>query len=119
MYNKIFLLGNLGKDVEVKTLESGQKVSKFSVATSESYKDKNGEWQSNTEWHDVSCWNHLAEKAERDLKKGSLVFIEGKKSTRKWQDKEGNDRYSTEIIANVLKSTEKKEKSENEFHTPF
>lgn len=111
MINKVTLIGNLGKDPEVRKLESGASVAKFSVATNENYKDKNGEWQTITEWHNVVAWRALADRAERDLKKGSLVYIEGKLTTRKWQDKEGADRYTTEIVAFVLRSLERRESS--------
>ncbi len=111
MINKVILIGNLGRDPEVRRLESGAAVAKFSVATSESYKDKNDEWQKSTEWHDVVCWRNLAERAERDLKKGSLVYVEGKLTHRKWQDKEGNDRYTTEVLANTFRMMEKREAS--------
>jgi len=109
MYNKVSLIGHLGKDPEVRRLENGAVVAKFSLATSESYKDKAGEWQSVTEWHDVVLWRSLAERAERDLKKGSLTFVEGKLTTRKWQDKEGNNRYTTEVVAQLLKPLDKRE----------
>lgn len=111
MLNKVTLIGNLGKDPEVRHLEGGSVVAKFSVATNESYKDKSGEWQTRTEWHNVVAWRMLAERAERDFKKGKLVYVEGKLTNRKWQDKEGNDRYTTEVVANVLKLLEKRESS--------
>lgn len=111
MYNKVSLIGHLGKDPEVRRLESGAVVAKFSLATSESYKDKAGEWQNLTEWHDIIAWRALAERVERDLKKGSLVFVEGKLTTRKWQDKEGNNRYTTEVVAQLLKPLDKRENS--------
>ena len=75
MVNKVILIGNLGRDPEVRRLENGAVVAKFSVATNENYRDKNNEWQTRTEWHDVVVWRHLAERAERDLTKGKLVFI--------------------------------------------
>ncbi len=109
MLNRVTLIGNLGKDPEVRHLESGSAVGKFSVATNESYKDKVGEWQTNTEWHNIVCWRNLAERAERSLKKGSLVYVEGKLTTRKWQDKEGNDKYTTEVVANTFRLLEKRE----------
>ena len=109
MINKVTLIGNLGKDPEMRHLENGSAVVKFSVATNESYKDKSGEWQQITQWHDIVAWRGLAERAERDLKKGGLVYIEGKLTHRKWQDKEGNDRYSTEVVANNLRSLERRE----------
>lgn len=111
MYNKVSLIGHLGKDPEVRRLESGAVVAKFSLATSENYKDKAGEWQTLTEWHDIVLWRGLAEKAERDLKKGSLAFVEGKLTTRKWQDKEGNNRYTTEVVAQILRPLDKRENS--------
>ena len=111
MINKVLLIGNLGKDPEVRRLESGAAVAKFSLATNESYKDKNGEWQTQTEWHDVVVWRNLAERAERDLKKGKLVYVEGKLTHRKWQDKDGNDRYTTEVVANTFRLLEKRESS--------
>ena len=110
MINRVILVGNLGKDPEVRHLESGSVVARFSVATNESYKDKNGEWQKVTEWHDIVAWRALAERVEKMLKKGNLVYIEGKLTHRKWQDKEGNDRYTTEVVANTVRLLEKKER---------
>ncbi len=112
MYNKVILIGNLGKDPEIRRLESGAVVARLALATNENYKDKNGNWQTITEWHDIVAWRILAERAERDLKKGSLAFIEGKITTRKWQDKEGNDRYTTEVVASQLRPLEKRESAE-------
>lgn len=109
MINKVTLIGNMGRDPEVRRLESGVPVARLAVATNESYKDKNGEWQTITEWHTVICWRGLAERVESQLKKGMLVYIEGKLTTRKWQDKDGNDRYSTEVTANFLRSLERRE----------
>lgn len=109
MINKVTLIGNLGSDPEVRHLESGTVVAKFSVATNENYKDKSGEWQKITQWHDVVAWRGLAEYSERSLKKGSLAYVEGKLTHRKWQDKEGNDRYTTEVVANSLRSLERRE----------
>jgi len=104
MINKVTLVGRLGSDPEVRRLENGAAVAKFSVATNESYKDNMGNWQDRTEWHSVVAWRYLAEKAENSLKKGSLVYIEGKLGTRKWQDQNGNDRYTTDVTALVLKN---------------
>ncbi len=109
MVNKVTLIGNLGKDPEIRRLENGAVVAKFSVATNENYKDKNDEWQKVTEWHDVVAWRNLAEQAEKNLKKGSLVYVEGKLTHRKWQDANGNDRWSTEVVANVIRSLDKRE----------
>ena len=111
MINKVILIGNLGRDPEVKHLESGATVAKFSIATNENYKDKAGEWQTITQWHDIVCWRALADRAEKSLKKGSLAFIEGKLTHRKWQDQNGIDRYSTEVVAQVLRPLEKRENS--------
>lgn len=113
MINRVTLIGNLGKDPEVRRLDNGVAVAKFSVATNESYKDKAGEWQTQTEWHDVVVWRQAAERAERDLKKGKMVYIEGKLTHRKYQDKEGNDRYITEVVANTFRLLEKREGSGN------
>lgn len=95
--NKVFILGNLGRDPEVKELQSGTKVANLPVATTENYKDRNGERQERTEWHNVDLWNRQAEIAEQYLSKGDTVFIEGTIRTDKWQDQEGNDRYTTKI----------------------
>ena len=101
--NKVILIGNLGKDPEVRHLENGAAVANFSIATSENYKDrKTGEKVSQTEWHNIVAWRGLAEIAEKYLKKGAKVYIEGKLKTRTWQDKEGNNRYSTEVITDNL-----------------
>jgi len=115
MLNKVMLIGNLGKDPEVRHLESGSTVASFSVATNENYRDKAGEWQTVTEWHNVVAWRNLAERAERDLKKGNRVYIEGKITTRKWQDQNGNDRYTTEVVAQMLRLLDRREKSEGDF----
>ncbi len=109
MVNKVTLIGNLGRDPEVRKLDSGSTVAKFSVATNESYRDKSGEWQTITEWHNVVAWRGLAERVERDFKKGTMVYVEGKLTTRKWQDKEGNDRYTTEVQALMCRSLERRE----------
>ena len=109
MVNKVTLIGRLGADPEVRRLENGAAVAKLNLATNENYRDKNGEWQKLTEWHSVVLWRWLAERAEQYLKKGSLVYIEGKLTTRKWQDKDGNDRYTTEVVANSMKSLDKRE----------
>ena len=109
MINKVILVGNLGADPEIRTLENGTKVARVSVATNENYQDKNGEWQKITEWHNVTAWRRLAESAEKYMKKGQMVYVEGKLSTRKWQDQNGNDRYSTDVVARILRSLERRE----------
>jgi single-strand DNA-binding protein len=101
--NKVILIGNLGKDPEVKYTPSGAPVAKLTLATNERYKDKGGEWQDRTEWHNVVLWQRLAEIAGEYLKKGSKVYIEGRLQTRSWEDKQTNQkRYMTEIVANDL-----------------
>jgi single-strand DNA-binding protein len=100
--NKVILVGNLGKDPEVRHLEGGAVVAKFPLATSESYKTKDGQKMEQTEWHNIVMWRGLAESAEKYLRKGALVYIEGKIRTRSWDDKEGNKRYSTEIVADTM-----------------
>lgn len=101
--NKVILVGNLGKDPEVRYMANGQAVANVTIATSESWKDKNtGEQQEKTEWHRVVFFRRLAEIAGEYLKKGSKVYVEGKLQTRKWQDNQGQDRYTTEIIANEM-----------------
>jgi len=101
--NKAILVGRLGRDPETRYTGGGQAVANFSVATDHSYKDRNGERQKKTEWHKIVAWGKLAEIVQQYLKKGSLVYIEGRIETREWQDKEGQKRYSTEIIASEMK----------------
>jgi single-strand DNA-binding protein len=100
--NKVMLIGNLGKDPEVKTIPSGTKVANFSLATTEKYTDKSGQKVEKTEWHKIILWKGLAEIAERYLKKGSTVYIEGKLTTRSWDDKDGQKKYTTEIVGDQL-----------------
>ena len=97
--NKVILVGNLGKDPEIRHLESGASVANFSLATTETYKDRTtGERKSITEWHNIVLWRGLAEVAEKYLKKGNQVYIEGKIQTRSYEDKDGNTKYITEIV---------------------
>jgi single-strand DNA-binding protein len=101
--NKVILIGNLGRDPQTRYTQGGAAVTNFSIATSESWKDRqSGEQQERTEWHNIVCFARLGEIAGEYLRKGSKVYIEGRLQTRKWQDKEGHDRYSTEIIANEM-----------------
>ena len=101
--NKVILIGNLGKDPEVRYLESGVAVCNFPIATSETYKDRNtGEKVSQTEWHNVVLWRGLAEVAEKYLKKGAKVYVEGKLRTRSWQDQDNNTRYTTEVVGDNM-----------------
>lgn len=98
MINKVILLGNLGKDPEIRSLESGAKIATFPLATNENYKDKNDEWQQVTEWHNIKTWNKLAERVERSLTKGSLIYLEGKLTHRKYTDNNNVEKYITEVV---------------------
>ncbi len=96
--NKVILVGRLGSDPEVKMMSSGDKVANFSLATSETWKDKGGEKQERTEWHRIVIFGKIADVCERYLRKGSLILVEGKLRTRKWQGNDGQDRYMTEVV---------------------
>jgi single-strand DNA-binding protein len=100
--NKVILLGNLGRDPELRFMPNGDAVCNFSIATTDSWKDKAGEKQERTEWHNIVMYRKLAEIAGEYLKKGSSIYIEGRLQTRKWQTKEGQDRYTTEVIADSM-----------------
>ena len=101
--NKVILVGNLGKDPEVKFTPSGVPVAKFSLATNERYKDKAGEWQDRTEWHNIVAWQRLAEIVGEYVKKGSKIYIEGRLQTSSWEDKQsGEKKYRTEVVASDL-----------------
>ena len=101
--NKVILVGNLGRDPEMRTLESGVKIARFSLATTESYNDRNtGQRVDHTEWHNIILWRGLAEIAEKYLRKGNQVYIEGKLQTRSYQDKDGITKYSTEIVGQSM-----------------
>lgn len=100
--NKVILVGNLGKDPEIRHLDTGRAVANFSMATSETYKNRNGERVTNTEWHNIVLWTPLAEIAEKYLKKGNQVYIEGKITTRSYDDKDGIKKYITEIVGREM-----------------
>lgn len=100
--NKVQLIGNLGNDPEIITLDSGKKLAKFSIATNETYKNAKGEKVQDTQWHNIIAWNKTAEIVEKYLDKGKEVAIEGKLTTRSYEDKEGNKRYITEVICHEL-----------------
>jgi single-strand DNA-binding protein len=100
--NKVMLIGNLGKDPEVRYTPAGTAVASFSLATSERFKGKSGESEEKTEWHNVVLWGRLAEIAGEYLTKGKTVYIEGRLQTRKWQDRDGRDRYTTEIVGQTM-----------------
>ncbi len=101
--NKVILVGHLGKDPEVRYMPNGEAVANVTLATSETWKDKTGEKQEKTEWHNIVFYRRLGEIAGQYLKKGSLIYVEGRITTEKWQDKEGKDRYTTKIVANEMK----------------
>lgn len=100
--NKVILVGNLGKDPELRYTASGTAVCNFSLATTESYKDRDGNKQEKTEWHNLVVWRQLAEICGKYLTKGKQIYIEGKLQTRKWEDRDGNTRYSTEIVVDQM-----------------
>lgn len=108
--NKVSLIGSLGADPDVRTMPNGGRVANISIATAHGYKDKDGEWQEKTEWHKVVMFQQKADIAEKYLKKGSKIFVEGRLQTRSWEDKEGGGkRYSTEIIVNEMIMLSKEE----------
>jgi len=100
--NKAILIGNLGKDPELRETQSGKSVASFPIATNEKWTDQSGEKHEKTEWHNIVAWGRTAEVCCEYLSKGSAVYIEGRLQTRKWQDKDGNDRYTTEIVADRM-----------------
>jgi len=117
--NKVILIGNLGQDPEVRYMPNGGAVCNITVATSETWKDKNtGENQEKTEWHRVVMFRRLAEIAGEYLKKGSKVYLEGRLQTRKWQDQQGQDRYTTEIVADQMQMLDSRSGAQNDNHAP-
>jgi single-strand DNA-binding protein len=115
--NKAIIIGRLGKDPEVRYMPSGKAVANVTIATSEVWKDRNtGEKQERTEWHNVAFYSPLAEIVGQYLRKGSLVYVEGRLQTRKWQDKNGQDRYTTEIVANEMKMLGAKGDRDTEYY---
>lgn len=97
--NKVFLIGNVGQDPEIRTTESGATVAQFTLATTERYKNRNGELRENTEWHNIVCWRNLADVAGNYVKKGSLLYVEGKLTSRSWEDQNGQKHWRTEVVA--------------------
>ena len=118
--NKVILIGNLGKDPEIRHLENGAVVANFPIATSESYIDKNtGQKVENTDWHDIVVWRGLAGIVEKYVRKGQKVYIEGKLRKRSWQDKDNNTRYTTEVIADELTILSRPENSNQASKSPY
>ena len=117
--NKVILIGHIGKDPEVRSLDSGVKVASFSLATTESYKDRNsGERVEKTEWHNVVLWKNQADIAERYLKRGSKIYLEGKITTESYEDKEGNTRYTTKIVGYQITMLDSKNNSNSQTQQP-
>lgn len=112
--NKVILVGNLGKDPEMRRLDGGVARVSFSLATTEYYKDKDGNRIEQTEWHNIVMWRGIAENAERILKKGYTIYLEGKLQTRKWQDKEGQQRTTTDIVAETFQLIRKSDGASNQ-----
>jgi single-strand DNA-binding protein len=122
--NKVQLIGNVGKEPEIKYLPNGTAMASLSIATTDSFKNKSGEWEESTEWHKVVLFGTLAQNAEKYLKKGSKVYIEGKLKTRSWDDKDGKKHYMTEILGNEIlfldgKAEKKVEKKQEDDDAPF
>jgi single-strand DNA-binding protein len=107
------IIGNLGRDPEMRYTPSGQAVTQFTVATNRNYRDQQGEWQSETEWFRVVVWGQQAERTAERLRKGHKVYIEGRIQTRQWEDQTGNKRYTTELIANQVTSLERRDRDED------
>jgi len=118
--NKVILIGNLGKDPEVRHLENGAVVANFPIATSETYTDRNtGQRRENTDWHNIVLWRGLAEIAEKYLKKGQKIYVEGKLKTRSWQDKDGNTRYTTEVVGDEMTMLSRGDASTQQSNAPY
>ena len=118
MVNKVILIGNLGKDPEHRRLDNGSTVATFSMATNESYKDKSGEWQQRSEWHNIVVWNKMADAAEKYYKKGMQLYVEGKLTTRSYTAKDGSTRYTTEVVARMARRTGKIERTNTQQAVP-
>lgn len=111
--NKCMIIGNLGRDPEMRYTPSGQAVTQFTVAVNRNYKDQQGEWQEETEWFRVVAWGPLAERTAEYLRKGSKVYIEGRLQTRQWEGQDGQKRYTTELIANSVLNLERRQRDES------
>ena len=111
--NKCMIIGNLGRDPEMRYTPSGQAVTQFTVATNRNYRDQQGEWQSETEWFRVVVWGQQAERTAERLRKGNKVYVEGRIQTRQWADQSGAKRYTTELIANQVSSLERRDRDED------
>lgn len=116
--NKVIIIGNLGADPEVRDA-GGTRLANLRVATSERWQDSAGEWQERTEWHRITCWRYLAERAEKYLAKGKQVYVEGKIQTRSWEDRDGETKYMTEIVARDLQVLGPRERDDGRDNPPF
>ena len=117
--NKVILIGNVGQDPEIRYLDNQSRVASINLATTEKWKDRQGETHSANEWHKITGWRHLADLAEQYIKKGSQIYVEGKLTTRQWEDKDGNKRYTTEIVAsNIQPLYRKRDGSATENNQP-
>lgn len=112
MINKVILVGNVGRDPEVNYIQPDVAVARFSVATDESYKKKDGTWENRSEWHRITAWRGQAQYCERSIRKGQMVYVEGKLQTRKYQDQNGVEKYTTDIIANTIRILNKRDGSD-------
>ncbi len=112
--NKAMIIGNLGRDPEMRYTPSGQAVTQFTVAVNRNYKGQNGEWQEETEWFRIVVWGQQAERAAEHLRKGNKVYIEGRLQTRQWEDQSGQKRYTTELVANQVTNLERRVRDESE-----
>ena len=117
--NKAMIIGNVGRDPEVKHLDKGLAVVTLPIATTERFKDKNGELREQTEWHNVVFWRSLAEFVERHVRKGSQVFVEGRLRTRSWEDQNGQKKYATEIVADVIRLLGKRSDNDNQNNNSY
>jgi single-strand DNA-binding protein len=119
--NKVMIIGNLGRDPEMRYTPSGQAVTQFTVAVNRNYKGQDGNWQEETEWFRVVAWAQLGERAAENLRKGAKVYVEGRLQTRQWEDQQGQKRYTTELIANQITNLERRPREEGEggFAPPF
>ena len=119
--NKVMIIGNLGRDPEMRYTPSGQAVTQFTVAVNRSYKGQDGAWQEETEWFRVVAWAQLAERVAENLRKGMKVYVEGRLQTRQWEDQQGQKRYTTELIANQVTNLDRRPREEGEgsFAPPF
>jgi single-strand DNA-binding protein len=112
--NKVMIIGNLGRDPEMRYTPSGQAVTQFTVAVNRNYKGQDGNWQEETEWFRVVAWAQLGERAAENLRKGGKVYVEGRLQTRQWEDQQGQKRYTTELIANQITNLERRPREEGE-----